>query len=124
MNTWKRTWKYHSCIQLWASGECCKPKCIQCKALVGIRGNTPTKIFLCMPTKQKDNVYIKYVFLDICIKGQFESNKCLPFIKSKTPFSKKIFFFTFLRKNSKKIFSKPVTIIAYKVFLMLFLVEP
>ena len=42
-------------------------------------------------------VYVKHVFLDISIKGQFESNKYLVFIKSKTPpFIQKIFFFTFL----------------------------
>ena len=30
-------------------------------------------------------VHIKHVFLDISIKRQFEINKCLLFIKSKTP---------------------------------------
>ena len=42
-------------------------------------------------------VYVKHVFLDISIKGRFESNKYLLFIKSKTPpFIEKMFFFTFL----------------------------
>ena len=63
-------------------------------------------------------VYVKHPFLDISIKRQLESNSCFLFNKSKTSpffFKKKTFFFIFLlKRTSKKILSKYVTIICYK----------
>ena len=40
--------------------------------------------------KNSSLVYVKHALLDISIKGRFESNKYLPFIKSKTLFIQKM----------------------------------
>ena len=56
----------------------------------------------------------RIVFLDISIKGRFESNKCLLLIKSKiTPFFyfKKMFLYLYKKRIDKKLFSKSETII-------------
>ena len=65
--------------------------------LVLICAMSATDMFTIHEIKNSSFAYVKHVFLDISIKGQFKSNKCLLFIKSKTPpFFKKMSFFRFL----------------------------
>ena len=67
--------------------------------------------------KNSSFLYVKHVLLDTCMKGWLESNKCLLFSKSQTPFLvKKCSSLHFYKKKkiSTKIFSKFVTIIVYK----------
>ena len=76
-----------------------------------------TDMFTIHRIENSSFVYLKHVFLDISIKGRFESNKCLLFIKSKTHFIQKFFLYIFKKKISKKIFSKSVITIVYKDYL-------
>ena len=52
-------------------------------------------------------VYEKHVFLNISIKGRFESNKCSLLIKSKTPFIlKNVFLYISIKKELAKNYSQ------------------
>ena len=55
------------------------------KLLVLFCTTTATAMFTIHQIKNSSLVYVKHVLLDISIKGQLESKKCLLFIKSKTP---------------------------------------
>ena len=54
--------------------------------LILFRTAIATNMFTVYQIKNSSLVYVKHVLLDISIKGRFESNKYLLFIKSKTPF--------------------------------------
>ena len=68
--------------------------------LVLICATSATDMFTIHQIKNSSFTYVKHVFLDISIKERFKNNKCLLFIKSKTPpFLKKCLFLDFYKKN-------------------------
>ena len=97
-------------VYSWAIEGSCKPP-----SASRHWGQCPWKNFSAYAYKIE--IYVKHVLLDISIKGQFKSTKCLLHSSNQKLLLlfKKCFSLHFYKKrSSKKIFSKSVTIIGYK----------